>query len=60
MGFRTPDILQQQQQQQPRLVYTQGVLFLIILIIPGINFYLFLKFEVSYFTIFYHFNGSDV
>ena len=54
MGFRTPDIEQQQQQQQPHFF----VLFLIFFIILGINLYLFLKFEVYYFTLIYHLNGS--
>ena len=63
MGFRTPGIKQQQQQQQqqqPRLVYTQAVQNFLFLIILGINLYLFLKFEVYYFTSLYHFNGCIV
>ena len=47
-------------QDQPHSVYIQGVLFLIFLIILGINLYLFLKFEVYYFTLIYHFNGSVI
>ena len=47
-------------QDQPRLVYTQAVQNFLFLIILGINLYLFLKFEVYYFTCVYHFNGSIV